>query len=384
MFQALGKRNHQDACVTLALPTHRARRSDAIAIARVICILGVVYVHAWTGLNGAELEALRGSAQDNLRWLLMEMFGRSAVPLLGLISGWLVAGSGGTRDWAGHVRRKARTILLPMILWNLLAILLVGGAAWLAGLQAPRPQSVAWVAQETFILTRNPDINVQMPFLRDLFLCMVAAPLLVRLPGWMLVAIGAVAALCHVEGLGPPVLMRASILLFFVTGIAARRGGWADRVAALPLWSALLPFALLMGAQLYRAVAIGHDGSPEAQAALDLAVRATATVAFWRIAWALAGTSARGTLLRIEPYAFFLFCAHLILIWLGGPLIGKLTGRMGSPLYPVYLIAQPFIVLATVVLIGNLLRRIAPGAAAVLSGGRLKGERQAASRTVMA
>lgn len=384
MFQALGKRNHQDACVTLTLPTHDARRSDAIAIARVICILGVVYVHAWTGLNGAELEALRGSAQENLRWLLMELFGRSAVPLLGLISGWLVAGSGGTRDWAGHVRRKARTILLPMILWNLLAILLVGGAAWLAGLQAPRPQSVAWVVQEVLILTRNPDVNVQMPFLRDLFLCMVAAPLLVRLPGWMLIAIGAAAAICHVEGLGPPVLMRASILLFFITGILARRGGWADRVAALPLWTALLPFALLMGAQLYRAVAIGHGGSPEAQAAIDLAVRGTAAVAFWRIAWAVAGTSARGMLLRIEPYAFFLFCAHLILIWLGGPLIGKLTGRMGSPLYPIYVIAQPFIVLAAVVMTGNLLQRIAPGAASILSGGRLKGEGQAASRTVMA
>ncbi|MFP5434535.1 MAG: acyltransferase, partial [Alphaproteobacteria bacterium] len=34
-----------------------ARRSDAIAIARVICIVGVVYVHAWTGLNGEALNA---------------------------------------------------------------------------------------------------------------------------------------------------------------------------------------------------------------------------------------------------------------------------------------------------------------------------------------
>ena len=56
----------------------RARRSDAIAIARVICILGVVYVHAWTGLNGIALAALRGTGQDTLRWTLMEVFGRSA------------------------------------------------------------------------------------------------------------------------------------------------------------------------------------------------------------------------------------------------------------------------------------------------------------------
>src|SRR3546814_1686803 len=69
------------------------------------------------------------AAQDSLRWGLMEVFGRSAVPLLGLISGWLVEGSSRTHDWLRHVGRKVRTILLPMILWNALAILFVSGAA---------------------------------------------------------------------------------------------------------------------------------------------------------------------------------------------------------------------------------------------------------------
>lgn len=348
-----------------------ARRSDAIAIARVICILGVVYVHAWTGLNGEALNALRGTAQENLRWLLMELFGRSAVPLLGLISGWLVAGSSGTRNWRGHVRRKARTILLPMILWNGIAILLVSGAALTLGLSAPVPQSLWWTVDEMLVLTHNPDINVQMGFLRDLFLCMVAAPLLVRAPGWALGIIALVAAACHVTGLGPPVLMRASILFFFTLGIVARRGAWEGRIIRLPLLLALLPFALLMGAQLYRAIMVGDGEAVLAQRTLDLAVRLSAVVAFWRIAWALARSRARATLLRIEPFVFLLFCAHLILIWLGGPLLGKLTGPLGSPLYPLYLILQPLLVLVAVVALGRILRRVAPRAAALLSGGRL-------------
>lgn len=348
-----------------------ARRSDAIAIARVICILGVVYVHAWTGLNGEALNALRGTAQENLRWLLMELFGRSAVPLLGLISGWLVAGSSGTRYWRRHVRRKARTILLPMILWNGIAILLVSSAALTLGLSAPVPRSLWWVVNEMLVLTRNPDINVQMGFLRDLFLCMVAAPLLVRAPGWALGIIALVAAACHVTGLGPPVLMRASILFFFTLGIVARRGAWEGRIIRLPLLLALLPFALLMGAQLYRAIMVGDGEAVLAQRTLDLAVRLSAVVAFWRIAWALARSRARATLLRIEPFVFLLFCAHLILIWLGGPLLGKLTGPLGSPLYPLYLILQPLLVLVAVVALGRILRRVAPRAAALLSGGRL-------------
>ncbi len=352
------------------IPADRARRSDAIAIARVICILGVVYVHAWTGINGAQLETLRGTPQESLRWVLMEIFGRSAVPLLGLISGWLVSGSSRTLDWGRHVARKARTILLPMILWNALAIVLVSGAARLAHLAAPTPQSLGWLFQELFIVSRNPDINVQMPFLRDLFLCMVAAPLLVRLPNWTLLLIMAAALVAQVMGIGPPVIMRASIVFFFTLGILARRVGLAERTAALPFPVAVIPFALLMPIQLSWSL---HAGAPSSAGAglLDMTVRVAAALCFWRVSWALAHSPARGTLLRIEPFAFFLFCAHLILIWLGGPVLGAMFGVLGSPLYPLYLIVQPVLVLIAVVLIGTGLGRAAPPLARLLSGGRL-------------
>ena len=368
--EALSCRNNQDDRLPQRMRTDGARRSDAIAIARVICILGVVYVHAWTGVDSQALALLRGSAQDNLRWALMEAFGRSAVPLLGLISGWLVQGSSRTRDWPAHVARKARTILLPMLLWNGLAILLVSGAALMLGLAAPVPPSLWWTLDEMFIVTRNPDINVQMPFLHDLFLCMVAAPLMVRLPGWMLGLVAIAAAAAHVAGLGPPVLMRASILFFFALGMMARRGGWDGAVAALSPAAAVGPFILLMLAQLYGASLLGGDGA-WAPRLLDLTLRVAAALAFWRLAWALAGSGARDALLRIEPFAFFLFCAHLILIWLGGPLLGHMFGRMGAPLYPLYLLLQPVLVLLIVVALGLGLRRVSPGAATLLSGGRL-------------
>lgn len=352
------------------LPVQTARRSDAIAIARVICILGVIYVHAWTGLGGDALMAMRDTPQEGFRWFLMEMFGHSAVPLLGLISGWLVGGSARTRDWASHIGRKARTILLPMILWNILAILLVSGAAIFGTLAAPQPHSIGWVLQEIFIVSRNPDINVQMPFLRDLFLCMVLAPLLVRMPGWVLGVVAAVAVACQIAGLGPPLFMRPSILFFFTLGLLARRGDVAERVAALPWLVAVTPFALLMTAHLMLSVTSSASGI--GMAALDMALRVAAALCFWRIAWALADSPARGLLLRIEPYAFLIFCAHLILIWLGGPVLGALFGRLGAPFYPAYLLAQPLLVLLAVLLLGSLLVRLVPGLAKILSGGRLK------------
>jgi len=362
----------KDDCLPDAIPAQIARRSDAIGIARVICIVGVVYVHAWTGRGGADLDALRSTGQEMFRWVLMEIFGRSAVPLLGFISGWLVGGSMRTRNWRDHMARKARTILLPMILWNILAILFVSGAARFGTLSAPQPQSLIWLAQEIFILTRNPDINVQMPFLRDLFLCMLAAPLLVRAPGWILWLVVLVAGGAHVAGYGPPILMRASILFFFALGMLAQRRGIEQKVAAWPMIAAALPFALLTLAQLFATLRPDIRLPPITAASLDLALRVSAALFFWRLAWALAGTGARAALLRLEPFAFFLFCSHLILIWLFGPLLGMAFGRLGDPLYPLYLLIQPALVLIAVILIARLLVRVAPGAAEILSGGRLK------------
>lgn len=353
------------------LSNDTSRRSAAIAIARSLCILGVVYVHAWTGIGSAELAAMRGTGQEALRWILMEALGRSAVPLLGLISGWLVASSARSRQWLPFVQRKARSILLPMVLWNALAILLVSGTAWLWSLPAPVPSSWEWVAQELFILTRNPDINVQMPFLRDLFLCMVAAPLLVRLPAVALLALAGLAGAAHVAGLGPPVLMRASILCFFLLGMVAWRWGWADRVAVWPFWMAATPFAVAMPMRLALALQWGAPQDNAVVATVDLVSRMAAALFFWRLAWALAPTRAGAAFRRIEPYAFFLFCAHLILIWLGGPLIGQIVGRMGSPLYPLFLLLQPVLILLAVVPMALALNRLSPRAAALLSGGRL-------------
>ena len=353
----------------------KERRSRAIGIARVLCILGVVYVHAWTGLGGEGLAQARGTFQETLRWVLMELFGRSAVPLLGMISGWLVMASPRTRDARRHVARKARTILLPMVAWNALALVLVSGSAWLLVLPAPVPRSFAWVVQELLMPVGNPDINVQMPFLRDLFVCMLLAPLLVRAPTRLLagvVLLAASAQVCApVWALGWPLLLRPSILAFFALGMLARRAGMAERVAALPPARAALPFAVLLPVKLALELRLPDAGALPVFVAFDLIVRVSAALAFWRLAWALADRPAGRRILAIEPYSFFLFCAHLILIWLFAPLIGKLTGPLGSPLYPLFLLAQPLLVLAAVLALARPLARHWPAAARVLSGGRL-------------
>jgi fucose 4-O-acetylase-like acetyltransferase len=346
----------------------------AIGIARVLCILGIVYVHAWTGRTAETLAALSDTPQGLLRWGLIELVGRCAVPLLGSISGWLSGPSAAKRSYGGFVRVKVRTILAPMILWNVIALVLVSGVASIGQLKAPVPTSI-WEALDWIGCVTQPNpINVQISFLRDLFLCMLAAPLLARVGNRTLFAIAGGALLWSLTGMVGPILQRPPILLFFTIGMIARRRGWAERIAGWPLWACLLPFlALLIPKIAYSTLDETYaQAHPAFSAMIDLPIRFAAALAIWRIACALARKAAGDPIVHLERYAFLLFCSHLIFIWLIGPVIGLATGKLGEPLYPLYLLLQPLLVLGATIPLGIALVRIWPAAATLLSGGRLR------------
>ncbi len=367
------KTRSTEAPVGSSARTSDTRLSTAIAIARLIGIMGIVYVHAWTGRTAEELAAVAFSWQAVLRTVLGEVFGRSAVPLLGMISGWLVVSTATRQRYGAFLLGKARTILLPMLLWNAIAILLVGAAATFGDLKAPTPTSIGWTLNELVPLVHANDVNVQMPFLRDLFLCMMFAPLLVRASTAWLAAVALIAVVWSVSGVHVPLLLRPQILLFFTAGIAARRSGVAERVAGWPVALCALPFVLLIAPRLWTAL-LGNaffDAHPHLMAAFDIVFRLASAVLFWRLAWALAGSKLADRLRGIERYGFLAFCDHLVLLWLFGPMIGLATGALGAGLYPAYLLVQPLLVLGVTIALGQVLMALSPSIARVLSGGRL-------------
>lgn len=353
-----------------ALRRPTRRMSDTIAVARVICITGMVYAHAWTGLNYGHLVEAAHTAQGVLRWQLMEFLGRSAVPLLSIVAGWLAASSALNQNWGSFVANKARTVLTPMLLWNALSIAIVGGLAFAGLLAAPAPTDWRWTIEEMTILTQPSDINVQMPFLRDLFICMLAVPFLARMKSSWLIAIMIGALIWSVAGVQFPLLLRPSILLFLLIGMLARRGDLPERVAAIPIVTLAIIFVAVASFKAWLSFGAGPV-PPQAHAAADIPLRLAAAAFFWRLAWTLSESRFGPALKSLEPYMFLLFCAHMIMIWVFGPLIGIATGPLGSPLYPVFLIAQPFLVLGGTILLGNTLAQLAPNAAQILSGGRM-------------
>lgn len=364
--------------VAEAHPIARLRplQSDAITAARVFCILGIIYVHAWTGRTTLFLIQNSDTAQGLFRWLLVETIGRSSVPLLGMISGWLVGGSALRRGYWQFIAGKARTILAPMLVWNALSIVFVCGAAWLGWLSAPMPDDIGWVIDEILGYASFNVINVQNTFLRDLFVCMAIAPLAIRLQSRWLWFSAALIAAWAIAGWWFPLFLRPQIPLFFLFGIIARRYDIAERVEMMPFSYAALPFAVMAPAKL--AISIwGFEftqDNMELVAAADTVTRVTAALLAWRTAIAIARHPAMALFARIEPYTFFLFCSHMILIWLGGQTLGQFSGPLGAPGYPLFLLVQPVLTLAAAMVLGGLLLKVAPGTAKLLSGGRLRAE----------
>lgn len=347
------------------------REARAIRIARVLCIMGIVYVHAWTGRGGDELAQLATTGQGVFRIALMDLFGRSSVPLLSIISGFLATMSLQRRSIGRFWLSKLQSILLPMLIWNGLAILLVSGAAMRGWLIAPVPSSVDWVVNEMLALHRPNHINVQMPFLRDLLFCMLVAPVATRLSNGLLIL--GMALLLTFDGAisASTVMLRPTILLFFIIGILiARHRGRSmlgDRYPVVVACAFLI--AVLTAIALETVAREWGAAHPRACMAAGLFLRVAGAWLFWQLSWRLVRTPLGRAIERWEPRMFLLFCSHLILIWLLAPVFMTFVGPLGAFGYPLLLAMQPLLALAFTGVIACMIVR-QPTLARALSGRR--------------
>ncbi|MFQ3666897.1 MAG: acyltransferase family protein, partial [Sphingomonadaceae bacterium] len=81
----------------------RAHLSDAITVSRILCMTSVVWVHAWFGMPRTVMSGADAVAQMTMVTLLADVLGRSSVPLLSIVSGYLVSVSWAKANWASFV-----------------------------------------------------------------------------------------------------------------------------------------------------------------------------------------------------------------------------------------------------------------------------------------
>ena len=346
---------------------------------RILLISGIVFVHVPFDPQTSPFLGANGFI-DWLRVFLGDSLFRVGVPCLSAISGYLMFRRGlDAFDYGKTIRSKARTVLLPFLIWNLSFLALVVlvqkggiGFGYLPDAINAAPRDLATL---TFAIEGLP-INVPLYFLRDLLLCIVLAPVLAilikRYPLIMLAIFFVYAVLPIPNG----IFLKKSILFGFSCGIYASLH--QVNIRAFDRHAASIS-ALFLTATIMLAIALYWTG-PDYPVWVDILRSLTAVCGIagsWAISAILIRSRLGQQLSGSEGLSFWIFCAHyplLIAFWM-------LWNRAAHPaLYPLFYFATPILALLILVASHTAAKRLAPKLHAVLTGSRTGGSASAAKR----
>jgi fucose 4-O-acetylase-like acetyltransferase len=369
-----------------AVAGEAASLSVGIEVARVALVIGLVFLHYFSFPNIATspftgMDPHHHPVATFVNSFVLFFF-FSAVPLLSAISGWLFFGF--DRDdaraaMARRVRKRAGSLLAPLVAWNLLAVLLVA-ALWRAvptsGLFTqfgfdPETAGVFGTVDAVLGITRLP-IAFQFWFIHDLILTVLASPLL-----WLLLrhAPFGGAALLGAAWLAEftfGVFVRTDVLFFFYLGALARTRGTDPRVG----WNATLcllgVYTALMALRALAPLAVDME-APEQRAMVELATRLArplGVVACWGVCLRLAALPSGEAVARWGGAAFFLHAAHYPLIALVKYALWKAVPAETDAWMLAHYVGSVAVTVALCALAAVALFRLSPGLYAFLAGGR--------------
>ena len=166
---------------------------ERIAMARMLCVLCMIFVHVPDGQSIAAVYSLTtGGFAFFLEGVLVEGPGRASAALLSVISGYLAATTllkPGSSVWALYSRRFV-SIILPMVFWASVTYLVYLIVSQSRPTFLDDANTLMDRLNIIFFLTEMPDgATMHLGFLRDLFVCVLLSPLLlpvVQRLAWLL------------------------------------------------------------------------------------------------------------------------------------------------------------------------------------------------------
>ncbi len=341
--------------------------SSRIKIARVCCILAVIYMHIPPYLMDPPTEAFSSSG---VIWMIREIIGRSSVPLLSIVSGYLLVMLAGSKSWTDQVGKKILTVVVPLALWS--AVIIAKDAVLDGTATLP---TVSAIPQHLFGISGYPR-NGPLYFLRDVFVCVLWTPVLLyglQRKAWLLFALLIANGIFNLDGV---IFTNSAIVLFFAIGLAFAKGlASPDIIDRHSRILAPLSLAILIAIGCLPFYAnydwIGDSQNDWALRVLQLADRFAGAILFW---------CATGALLRFprlvaftvafEPVIFFAFCGHTLIagaVWMCFETLGY---RIGGTAHMLFFATAPFVGLAASVCATFVMSLVAPGFLALLLGGR--------------
>lgn len=336
---------------------------------RIILISGIVFVHVPHNPETSPFLGVYGFF-DWLRVFLGDALFRIGVPCLSAISGYLLFRKGMQAfDYLATVKSKARTVLLPFLLWNgalVAAVLLLQrfgvGVGYFPDLwnATPREMMSHGAAVEEFPL------NVPLYFLRDLFVCILLSPILaflVRRYAWA--TLGVLLVVTAWPEVTLFIVQKKSILFSFTLGIALAL--YKIDLKALDAHAVKITAAVL-GASAILATALYFTG-PDFPFELELLRNLLAVfgaMGLWASSSLLIRSKAGKRLSETGSLSFWIFCAHyplLVMMWM-------VWNRGGPDFYPAFYLGAVALAFIILVISNAQVRSKLPKLYAVLTGSR--------------
>jgi len=358
---------------------------DSIEVARVALMVGLVFLH-YFNFPGDARPPFQGIDPDGHRVAtfingFLTFFFFSAVPLLSAVSGWLFFG-GGLRLGKGigaRIAGRVRSLLLPLLLWNLMTLAIAVAAQTLAptigfsqqfNLQAAT--AGAWDYVNALLgLTALP-IAFQFWFVRDLFVTVLCAPLIWLVLRHAPLAGAVVLGLVWAAGYTLGIFIRTDVLFFFYLGALARRRGVDPRLGAGATAILVAAYVAVTAARTLAPLVV--DMADPAQVMwLDVAtrlIRPLGVLACWGLCLQLAAMRSGASLARLGGFAFFLHAAHYPVIALVKEGLSRALPADGDAWLLLHYAASVALTIAIVGAGAILLFKVAPAGYRLLAGGR--------------
>lgn len=345
--------------------------SDTIRVARILCILLLVYAHAQPYTPGIPSDLL---SQEGVIYFLRLLLGHASVPLLSLVSGYLLAQSLQKRPFVVEVKHKLTTLIVPLVLWNLIYIF----KEFLESRFTTLPEPSAW-PNALLALTDYPVI-MPLYFLRDSFVCFLISPVLIYLAARAPLAAIVVLLSNALVGLDGPLFINSAIPLFYFAGCLLQTRNTPISTHSIPaslVTISWLVMVALSAAPILSPVHWGFTttGSLPANAA-DIVLRAAGCIGFWHLACWLRDNHVGSFLMRYEPIAFFIFCTHGMVAGVWWMLFRHLGWVDSAAAVFSYFVSAPLLVLITSVAVIRPAVIVAPKAMQLLFGGRTPSREQ--------
>ncbi len=368
--------------------TFGAQRNDRIVLVRLLCIFGMIYVHVPAIESTASVSANSLTLFDLIRGLLADGYGRTSASLLSAVAGYLVAKSLTNTDsaLASFYFRKFKSVYMPMVVWGLVTVT----AFAIASIYKPNVLSAVCGAQGLVLLDCfNMVFHVQsigagptMPlsFLRDLFVCMLLAPLLIPLLRAKPILVLFILLVMYLSGYSSIIILRPLVVLGFSVGLAICiykiNWQWVDRFWMLWVWVAVFMtlhvIAFNAGQLPQLDITFARYGYDAGESLLYPMTRFFGALAIWSLSLHLSKTFLMNWSRRLEPVLFVAFCAHPLLFSILQSVAGLFVENATlAMVYPIWFVFAPIAVLLLVKVGMQYCAMLLPSVVEWMTGGRV-------------